>query len=143
MLASTLVCTVIYFGLRGYVHSAFAPLDQSVQPLDLAPGQQVTKATVRAYVKEKPESVVVLTSPSDLQFIVDHLRGLESRTYDHSLPQIDLTVELSNSRSIRLRVSEIEIGPDAPASGWNRHWFPKDSALYNFLVNKAYAKPAR
>jgi len=126
--ALALVCTGSFIFAQGH------------QPLEVPPGQQITQATVLAYVKGKPKSEVVLTGPADLQFIVEHLQGLESRMYDHSIPQVDLTLLISNGQSLRLRVSEIEIGPGAPASAWNRHWFPKDSSLYDFLVSKAYAK---
>jgi hypothetical protein len=69
---------------------------------------------------------------------VEHLQGLDSRCYDHSSPEFDLTLETSTGNRLGVRVSSHEIGPDAPASAINWHWFPKDQTLYQFLRAKAY-----
>jgi hypothetical protein len=112
------------------------------QPLTPIHKQEIVKITVEASLKNRDKRVIELTQPSDIKFIVDHLTDLPSRLYDHSSPEIELYFTTQSGSSHRLRVSRIEIGPGAPASAWNRHWFPKDSALFDFLVARAYGSPS-
>jgi hypothetical protein len=113
------------------------------QPLTPLEGQKVTRVTVHAHPQNKPESKVTLTKPVDVAFVVEHLKDLESRCYDHSSPELWLGLETSTGKHLNLRVSSLEIGPAAPASAMIRHWFPKDDALYQFLMAKAYPGTSR
>lgn len=115
-----------------------SPVCAGEEPLKIPHGHKVTRIEVNAFLKGRPKVSMVLASAEELDFVVSHLCGLKARMYDHSMPQIDITVHFSNSESVRLRVSKSEVGPDAPASAWNLHWFPKDSALFDYLVSKAY-----
>jgi len=107
------------------------------QPLTPLDGQKVTRITVRGFARDKV-SKVTLTNLADLRFVVTHLQDLESRCYFYSSPDFDLILETSTGNRLKVRVGSKEIGPDARASAWNRHWFPKDDALYQFLMAKAY-----
>lgn len=107
-------------------------------PLNLQSDQYITQATIYAYLKGQSKATVILTDVTDLKFLEDHLVKLKSQMYDHSMPEIDLTLKVSNGQIIELRISNLEIGLGAPASDYNRHWFPADASLYNFLVMKAY-----
>ena len=106
------------------------------QPLELHHGQQVTKVLVQFAHEIGPGSELTLTESSDIQFVVDHLHGVDSRKYDHSSPKFNITLFISTGESVRLRVGKHEIGPDAPASAKNYHWFPNDSDLFDFLAGK-------
>ena len=123
--------------------------DPGKQPLTPLDGQTVTRATIYAYPRNKPligktkPVRTTLTKPADLSFVVAHLQGLDSQCYDHSSPEIDLTLETTSGKSVSLRVGSLEIGPAAPASALNQHWFPKDDSLYRFLMAKAYPDTSR
>jgi hypothetical protein len=117
--------------------------DHGKQPLTPFEGQKVTRATIYAHPENKPPIKVTLTKPADVSFVVARLQGLDSRCYDHSSPEFDLELETSSGNSVGLRVSSLEIGPAAPASALNQHWFPKDDALYQFLRAKAYPDASR
>lgn len=122
------------------------PGKQPLTPLD---GQTVTRITIYSFPRNKPltsttqPNGTTLTKPADVSFVVAHLQGLDSRCYDHSSPELDLKLETSSGNSVSLRVSPLEIGPEAPASALNQHWFPKDDALYQFLKAKAYPDSPR
>ncbi len=112
------------------------------QPLAPIARQEITKITVEAHLKNREKRIIELTQPSDVRFVVDHLTNLTSHLYDHSLPEFELRFVTKEGSSHWLRVGKTEIGPGAPASAINRHWFPKDSALFDFLVEHTYGKPS-
>jgi len=128
--------------LRYLPIALFLALAACSQPLAPIHKQEIVKITIEAHMKNRDHRVVDLTQPSDIKFIVDHLTGLSSRLYDHSSPEFELSFSTKNGNSHRLRVSRFEIGPGAPASALNRHWFPKDSALFDFLVERTYGMPS-
>ena len=123
--------------------------DPGKQPLTPLAGQKVTRVTIYSFPRNKPltsktqPTKTTLTKPADVSFVVAHLQGLDSRCYDHSSPELDLELETSSGNSVSLRISSLEIGPAAPASALNQHWFPKDDALYQFLKSKAYPGTSR
>ena len=127
---------------------AFALLSLSCKP-PLAPleGQQITQITVDPphHGKFKGFRTVVLTEASDIQFVVRNLSNLKPRWYDHSQPVFDLKIHTSSGNGLLLRVSALEVGPDAPASANNTHWFPRDTkafkAFYDFLLQKTQPVP--
>ena len=124
--------------ISGFLLLACAP---KKQPLELNPGQHVTKVMVRFYRESGSESELTLTLSDDIKFVVDHLHGLDSRKYAHSSPKFNITLFISNGEQVRLRVGKYEIGPNAPASAKNYHWFPSDTALYDFLSGKVNGVP--
>lgn len=108
-------------------------------PLSSISSQHITKINVLGYLSSSDvEKRIALTKSSDIKFVVEHLTGLEPRRYDHSNPEFDLEFETREGGRLRLRVSKYEVGPDAPASAYNTHWFPKDMTLYLFLKERTY-----
>jgi hypothetical protein len=112
------------------------------QPLAPIRKQEIVKITVEAHLEHRDKQTVELTHPSDIKFVVDHLTDLTSHLYDHSSPEFELRFVTKEGGSHWLRVSRTEIGPGAPASAINRHWFSKDLALFDFLVEHTYGKPS-
>jgi hypothetical protein len=112
------------------------------QPLAPIYKQEIVRITVEAHPKNREKRFIELTNPSDIKFVVDHLTNLTSHLYDHSSPEFELRFVTKDGGSHWLRVSRTEIGPGASASASNRHWFPKDSALFDFLVEHTYGKPS-
>jgi len=108
-------------------------------PLSSISRQHITKINVLGYLGPSyVEKRISLIDPYDIEFIVEHLSGLEPRRYDHSSPEFDLEFETKEGGRLLLRVSKYEIGPDAAASAYNTHWFPKDMTLYLFLKERMY-----
>ena len=110
--------------------------------LPLADGQRVTGVSIDANVRGKPQVKKTLTQAKDVAFVVNHLKDLPFRTYSRSSPEIDIILHVSGGQPIERRVGVDGIEP-VPASGHQLHWFPKDDALYRFLVAKAYPGSAR
>jgi len=116
-------------------------------PLAPIEGQEITRITVYPlqYGKLKGRKTAVLTERSEIQFVVKSLSGLKARGYDHSMPEFDLILETSTGSHLKLRVSDSEVGPDAPASDNNTHWFPRDTkafkVFYDFLWHQTQPNP--
>ena len=112
------------------------------QPLAPIYKQEIIRITVEAHPKNGESRVIELTQPSDIKFVINHLSNLPSHMYDHSIPEFELRFVTKEGGSHWLRVGRTEIGPGAPASAINRHWFPNDSALFDFLTEHTYGKPS-
>jgi len=111
-------------------------------PLASIEGREINRITIKPphYGKFKDHRTVVLTDPADIQFVVKNLSNMKARGFDHSQPVFDLQIETSSGQWVKLRVSDYEVGPDAPASANTTHWFPRDTkaflAFYEFLTMK-------
>lgn len=116
-------------------------------PLALIEGQEITRITIYPlqYGKLKGRKTAVLTDRSEIQFVVKSLSNLKARGFDHSMPEFDLILETGAGSHLKLRVSDSEVGPDAPASANNTHWFPRDTnafkVFYDFLWRQTQQKP--
>jgi hypothetical protein len=110
-------------------------------------GQQISQITIDPphHGKFKGFRTVVLTEARDIEFVVQNLSNLKAKWYDHSQPVFDLLIQTSSGVRLTLRVSEHEVGPDAPASARNTHWFPRDTkafgTFYDFLLQKTKPVP--
>ncbi len=74
-----------------------------------------------------------MSSPADIQFFLDHARNLPSNSQQKVTVEFEVTVELQNEPTIRLRMSKECIGPDVAASAGVTRWYFQDSALYDFV----------
>jgi len=116
-------------------------------PLAPIEGQEITRITVHPlqYGKLKGRKDALLSDRSEIRFVVKNLSSLKARGFEHSRPEFDLLLETSTGSLLKLRVSDSEVGPDAPASANNTHWFPRDSNafkdFYDFLWQKTQPNP--
>lgn len=117
------------------------------QPLASLQGQEITQITVvpLQYGMLEGHKISVISDRGDIRFIVRSLSDLKARRYDHSQPDFDLLMLTSSGSHLKVRVSGLEVGPDAPASTSNTHWFPRDAHAYKefweFLFQKTLPKP--
>jgi hypothetical protein len=119
-------------------------------PLAPIEGKNITSIEIHEYIvtvgsptQVQDKIVCIMESADDIQFVKKQLQSLEARRFDHSSPEFDIILKTNTDQSLRLRVSPFEIGPKAPASAYNVHWFPVASKaskfpLYHFLKNQAY-----
>ena len=84
---------------------------------------------------------VTLTSPEDLEFVANHLTGLEVRREFKMSHEFNLDFYPQRGSPFRLRLGETQIGPDVPASKVADRWYFKDRALYEFIKAKVSAVP--
>jgi hypothetical protein len=104
--------------------------------------QQIIRISIHPLPRQQRSNHIntTISDKNDIDFIVQSLSNMKARGFDHSSPDFDLLFETSTSNTLKLRVSDLEVGPDAPASANNTHWFPSDKAafrrFYDFLLQK-------
>ena len=104
-------------------------------------GQQIVQIEVKplSRMERVGHTFVRITNKDEINYVVQSIAALKPEGFDHSSPTFDLWFETSSGSRLKLRVSEIEVGPDAPASANNTHLFPSDKVsfrkFYDFLVN--------
>ena len=116
-------------------------------PLTSIAGQTIVRAEVLFFEPATftYKTCAVIENADALRFITEQLGSLQARRYDHSSPEFNLALKTTEGRSLILRISRHEVGPNAPASAWNVHWFPPPAAqsapgkfpLYSFLRARA------
>ena len=74
-----------------------------------------------------------ISSPADIQFFLDQTRSLPSNSQQKVSVEFEVTVELRDEPTIRLRMSKECIGPNVAASAGVTRWYFQNSALYDFV----------
>jgi hypothetical protein len=121
---------------------AVIALSSCKPPLAPILGQQVVRISVfpLSHKHLNGHTAAIITNKEEIDFVTKNLASLKAKRFDHSSPEFDLQFETATGSTLKLRVSRIEVGPDAPASANNTHWFPNDKAtfrkFYDFLIQK-------
>lgn len=106
----------------------------------LAPlGDQALRAIV---VHDAAGAEVTLTSREDLQFVAAQLTDLKAHRDLKVNPEFNLDFYPQQGSTLRLRLGQILIGPDIPASAYAKRWQLKDRALYEFISAKLHPATA-
>lgn len=110
-------------------------------PLAPIQGQEVTRIVIKAPPAAEPGGDIVLSDQRDIDRVVRGLSDMTKRAMDHSSPDFNLAFETRDGHSLVLRMSASEVGPDAAASAYVTHWFPRDKEafreLHGWLMQKA------
>jgi hypothetical protein len=101
-------------------------------PLQSTPADRVIAITFSDHHNHR----VRISSPTDIQFVLDHTRNLPSNSEQKVTVEFEIVVELQNEPTIRLRMSKECIGPDVAASAGVTRWYFQDSILYDFVKER-------